>query len=881
MPHVPTRSWYDPTLDAVLHTGADAVRLAHEMPPGVDLATDIETPGLLRQFDINCVTASWQHTDGRVHSVLLDPDRTDGHDEAVRDMYDKAATIILQNGVFDLPALLHSGLITVDQIREKFLDTLLPARMIDTASPMARSLTMLVKRHLGVEELTGGIELAFKAAGYRNRQDGYEGMDIDSPIYRLGAMADTVMTLRLWPVLYDAAIEQQLNHPFADRGCADRVEAEYVVGQMITELRIVGTRVAKGINVDRGALERYADSIEIDRRKAIATLAAVGLEGGKGKESKVIEYLASVGHLPEDWPRTPGGKLKATKDLMVGLGDPIATAQRTLASMDQLTGYLEKVAAQSTVTGRCHPQISVAGASATGRMSIGSPPLQQFSGAARAILTAEDGERMWSIDWSQIEPVTMALLAGDSDFLAPFAAGADLYEPIMRAAGIPRKVAKVLLLQTMYGSGVNKISETIGHTPESAAQLKRQMFAAMPNSSKFMSRVQTLGDTHGKIVTAGKRVLDVDKGFGYKATNYICVTPETPILTSDLRHVPAGTISVGDALVGFDEHRSVSAGRGTGKRFFRTAEVEDVRTLVRPGVRILAGDRETTCSAEHLWLVRCPDENVRLQWVRADELRPGYHEMMSLGVWEQDTSREGGYLAGLYDGEGCLTARPRPNVVFSQKPGVVMDAFTSTMSKLGLTYGYTPRSLRSTSPTDTARVSGLARVMRTLGVLRPERFIARSREVYEGVELHTHRQMESCPVVASVTPIGDIEVVSIQTSTRTMVANGYLSHNCQGTALDILTETIIELDRRGLGDSMLWWMHDEILVSGPPEVAREVQEVMEIVPDFMRTWPGHIDKLRTECEVRIGAAWAEKGPVVHDWDDVPSDDPADYEEASA
>ena len=140
---------------------------------------------------------------------------------------------------------------------------------------------------------------------------------------------------------------------------------------------------------------------------------------------------------------------------------------------------------------------------------------------------------------------------------------------------------------------------------------------------------------------------------------------------------------------------------------------------------------------------------------------------------------------------------------------------------------------------------------------------------------------ESTRSITATTSVGDIEVISIQTSTRTMVANGYLSHNCQGTALDILTETIIELDRRGLGDSMLWWMHDEILVSGPPEVAREVQEVMEIVPDFMRTWPGHIDKLRTECEVRIGAAWAEKGPVVHDWDDVPSDDPADYEEASA
>lgn len=621
MPHVPNRTWYDPTLDAVLHTGDDALHVIADMPSGVDLATDIETPGLVRQFDINCVTAAWRHIDGRVHSVLLDPDRTPGHDVAVRELYDNAEVIILQNGVFDLPALLHSGLITVEQIREKFLDTLLPARMIDTSNPMSRSLTNLVARHLGVHELTGGIELAFKAAGYKRQQDGYEGMDIDAPIYRLGAMADTVMTLRLWPLLYEAAISQQLDHPFAERGCTDRAEAQYVVERMITMLRIVGTRVARGINVDEHALSRYLDGVEIERRRAAATLAAVGLEGGKGKESKVIQYLASVGHLPEDWPRTPSGKLKATKDLLDTLGDPISLAQREMSSTDQVIGYLEKVAAQAKVTGRCHPQISVAGAAATGRMSIGSPPLQQFNADARPILRADEGERLWSIDWSQIEPVTMALLAGDSEFLAPFAAGADLYEPIMRAAGIPRKVAKVLLLQTMYGSGVTKISETIGHTPESAAQLKRQMFAAMPNSSKFMSRVQTLADTHGKIVTAGKRVLNVDSGFGYKAVNYIC----------------------------------------------------------------------------------------------------------------------------------------------------------------------------------------------------------------------------------------------------------------QGTALDILNESVIELDRRGLADHVVLWMHDELVVSGSAEVAREVQEVMEIVPDFMQSWPGHIDKLRTECEVRIGGAWAEKGPVVESWDDVPSDDPADYQ----
>lgn len=151
--------------------------------------------------------------------------------------------------------------------------------------------------------------------------------------------------------------------------------------------------------------------------------------------------------------------------------------------------------------------------------SYGSPELQQFPKPARAII-ADDGQGLTSIDWSQIEPVTMALMAKDEAFLAPFEAGADLYEPIMRSCGCSRDVAKVVLLSTMYGSGVAKMAATIGHTEESAAQIRRQMFNAMKRCEAWMAHVQEVAYTTGRTITVGGRILPVDEGGVFKSVNY-------------------------------------------------------------------------------------------------------------------------------------------------------------------------------------------------------------------------------------------------------------------------------------------------------------------------------------------------------------------------
>ncbi|WP_457066873.1 DNA polymerase [Mycobacteroides abscessus] len=545
--HVPDRTHYDPVLDAYLHTGENARSAVDDLltmtERGVlDIAIDIETPGLIDQFTINCVTAAWE-AEGAMFSVLLDPRRNPHDARQVFNITQHAGRLILHNSAFDSPALVHHKLMKLEDVN-KVVDTVLLARMAFPDVMVSKKLTPLSIKHLGMGEFAGGMTKAFKAAGFRSEQAGYEGMDIDSPIYRQGAMADTIATLRLEPVMRDLCRDWLTNHPFVQYGATRREEADELIAIQETVHRVMLRRTTRGINVDREALNQYAESVDGDRQMATALLAEHGLVGGASKGGKIVEYIHQQGELPPNWPRTKGGKLSAAKEYLSELDHPLANAQRLLSDTDKILGYLNKADFQAQMAGRCYPQVGILGASATGRMAASDPPYQQFSAKARPIFLSENpdadenvewftngkgkqesrcagpGKQLWSIDWSQIEPVTMGLMAKDDVFVAPYEAGDDLYEPLMRAAGIDRDTAKVNLLATMYGRGIASLARALKTSEEKAAQIRRQMLAAMPASARWMTKVQTIAEEYGKVITADGRILSVDKRGVFRAVNY-------------------------------------------------------------------------------------------------------------------------------------------------------------------------------------------------------------------------------------------------------------------------------------------------------------------------------------------------------------------------
>lgn len=550
-PQVPDFSNYDLRLSCTMHTGANAPEAVNDYlatpTPARHVAIDIEAAGLgADSFTIRCVTAAWVQGED-THTVCLDP-RRDDHATAVRRLTDAADMLILHNAAYDMPPLVHYGLVAPASVH-KVWDTIVSARMAYPDPSASKGLEALACREdlLGMEPSGVSMKTAFAAHGCSTMAEGWAVMDIDTPVYRLGAMADTVVTLRLAPALLDAVARWLTSNPFTHP--AATAEEAYALHEreQVTN-RVMLSTSARGLKVDTEYLDEYTADHEAEREKAAETLTDAGLDPEAGNVGAgVVTYLDSRGELPSDWPTTPTGKPSADKKAMSKLADhPLVKAQQRVAKLSKVSGYLTKVAAYAEVTGRVHPQVGVLGASATGRMAYREPELQQFPHDARGILVPDNpGEgRGWtSIDWSSIEPVVVANSAGDLEFLAGFNDhGADLYAPIVKQAGVTRKVAKVVLLAAMYGQGRALLASNLGVGEDEAASIQAKVFEAMPRTKQFLDTLRTLGDKHQCIMTADKRLLPIPSDrqgrvMGYKATNYYTQGSSYSVLSETIHAV--------------------------------------------------------------------------------------------------------------------------------------------------------------------------------------------------------------------------------------------------------------------------------------------------------------------------------------------------------
>jgi DNA polymerase-1 len=153
----------------------------------------------------------------------------------------------------------------------------------------------------------------------------------------------------------------------------------------------------------------------------------------------------------------------------------------------------------------------------------------------------------------------MANCAGDLDFLAPFEAGGDLYAPIMAAAGIGRKTAKVLLLAAMYGQGRESVAAGLGISEARAQQLQAGMFSAMPVTKAFMDVTRRVGEQYGKIITADGRILPIPKdpktgkSLAYKGVNYFCQGSAYSVLADTIARLDAAGLADSIHLAMHDE----------------------------------------------------------------------------------------------------------------------------------------------------------------------------------------------------------------------------------------------------------------------------------------------------------------------------------------
>lgn len=267
-----------------------------------------------------------------------------------------------------------------------------------------------------------------------------------------------------------------------------------------------------------------------------------------------------------------------------------------------------------------------------------------------------------------------------------------------------------------------------------------------------------------------------------------CVHPDTLILTGDSRWVRAGDLRTGDRLVGFDEDNA-QVGSTPGRRFresFATVhgvvEKDCYRVVLEDGTQV-------TASADHKWLVNLPyvSRGSRIAWVQTKDLDPAKHRVKCLGVqpWSGRDDKIAGYLAGSIDCDGAVVFNQSgdSSVLFGQAHdnADVLDRFLSGVREAKLDLYEKSRSDRpgfgKQDFTDIRVKGGLWRIVSFLAQVGPEKFERVRDNCW--VNRVVGKTTTSLGVV-SVAPIGLQPVVSLETSTRTYVANGMLCHNTHG-----------------------------------------------------------------------------------------------------
>ena len=512
------------------------------------VACDIETFGLgLDALRIKSVSFSDER-----HAAIFDP-RDPAQEWAIRMAMAHATELIFHNSPYDVPSLYLNGLMSIADVM-KVTDTLIWSRLADPGERVRKNLLECGNRYLetnGTDALLG----AFRALGL-SKKEGFRRFDLDRPIYVQGAASDPLITYRLAGVVRKAAVRRLTTaHPFSTWGVTGE-EAERLVDREQRLNRIFLRRSCIGFLVDFEYLDRYRETNAEEVRQAEEALREHGVRPGNGQD--LAKRLEELGEMPPGHPRTETGLYRMRAEDVEKLPHPLAhqfVAHKKIEKVGK--DYLTKCVTLADAHGRVHPTVNFL-AAATGRMSMGDPPLQQFSGKARGILLCEPGGGMTSIDWSQIEPVTMANVAGDRKVLAGYEDGtSDVYTALAEHASkyteINRKKAKETLLAQMYGQGLPLLTAKLGLDPgpyvtlqaddwrvrkgmrkageivpdyAQAKELRAAVFRAMPASAELIKKLKDIGWEHRKIFTVSGRILTVPVEFGrvatHKAVNYFC-----------------------------------------------------------------------------------------------------------------------------------------------------------------------------------------------------------------------------------------------------------------------------------------------------------------------------------------------------------------------
>ncbi|MBD3266999.1 DNA polymerase I, partial [bacterium] len=275
----------------------------------------------------------------------------------------------------------------------------------------------------------------------------------------------------------------------------------------------------RGIRVDPDILAEQSQAIEkelMDIQRAV--YESVGKEFNLNSPSQIAEILY------DDLKILTGRKRSTRAELLTKLADDgIEIAQ-------QILDYRHRQKIKSTYldslrklirpeTGRVHTTFHQT-VTNTGRISSSDPNLQNIptrtdlGRRVRRAFVAEEGYRLLSLDYSQIELRILAHVAEDPGLIKAFLQGEDIHSSTAaKVFGVPlddvtsdmRRKAKEINFGLNYGMSPYGLAKRLGITDSEASQYIETYFTQYPNVQLFMDSVVSFAKENFHVHTVYKR----------------------------------------------------------------------------------------------------------------------------------------------------------------------------------------------------------------------------------------------------------------------------------------------------------------------------------------------------------------------------------------
>lgn len=404
-----------------------------------------------------------------------------------------------QNAKYDMIVLRRAGI----AMRGLDFDTMVASYLLDAGS-RSHGIDALALQHLGFRKIA-----TTEVIGKGREQTTMDRVPVET-VARY-ACEDADITWRLRGVLEKALRDKGLEKLYR--------ELELPLVEVLAEIEW------NGIAVDGEALAGLsagmADGLAIEE-KAIYGFAGEEFAIASPKQLNVILY-EKLG-LPI-LKKTPKGAPSTDSDVLRRLGEkhelPKALLRyRELAKLKST--YADSLPAHaSPETGRIHASFHQT-VTATGRLSSSDPNLQNIpirSESGRAIrqsfIAGEEGWKLLSADYSQVELRLLAHLSGDERLVKAFRDGRDIHAAVAAEMGgvaidkvtsDMRRRAKTVNFGLIYGQGAQHLARSTGMTVQEADEFISEYFRRFAGVKRFRAKVLEQAREEGRVVTMLGRV---------------------------------------------------------------------------------------------------------------------------------------------------------------------------------------------------------------------------------------------------------------------------------------------------------------------------------------------------------------------------------------